>query len=143
MRSPQLGVELSRHRTRLAAADRPPVEPHNGHHVGRRAREEQLRDPPEVAGGDRLFLGGELQLLDQLQHDLPRDARQDARTDGMRPHHAVEHKEDIRVGALGHDAVAYLDGVERVGPGGTLLGQDVGEELDRLQVAAAPPHVLH
>src|SRR2546428_10378889 len=137
----QRRVELPGNRSRPAAPHGAPVEPGDGHHLGAGARQEQLARVPELLERDWLLDDAEPPLPCELQHDLARDAREDALRGGMRADRAGHHGEHVGARPFRHDPRAHEDRLEGTGGNGLLLRQHVGEQLHGLQVAALPPQV--
>src|SRR5438445_2787102 len=137
----QRRMELPGNRSRPAAPHGAPVEPGDGHDLGAGARQEQLARAPQLLERDGLLHDAEPPLRRQLQHDLARDAGEDALRGGMRVDRAVDHDEHVGARPCRHDPGAHEDSLEGAGNNGLLLRQHVGEQLHGLQVAALPPQV--
>ena len=97
--------------TRARRARRRPARPstlHHRHHVGRRAGEEQLVGRAQLVGGERLLARRRSRARAASSSTTSRvtPARMRWRQ-RVRPQHAVDHREHLRVRPLGDHAVAH------------------------------------
>ena len=95
----------------------------------------------KIGLGDRLFTDGEAERSRQIEDNGSRDAGENQMIRRMRPNHAIEDADDVRVRSFSDDAVADHDRLDRAALGGRLPGHHVRQELDRLDVAPQPADV--
>src|SRR6185436_502529 len=130
----QLPCEISR----LALPDRLAVEGDDRHHVGRRAGEKQLAQSRDLLHTDRSFVQLDVHLARQIAQHRARDSRQDVVVARVCSESTVDDSEEVGLGAFSYYPVANEHRLECSLLLGDLGSENIGQQVESLQVAATP-----
>jgi len=126
----------------LSFANRLSVDADDGTHFLHRTGDKHLIHPVQLRVGDGFFPEFQADRIQQAQNYLPGDAVQDEMVGRVGVTHAVPDAEQVGAAALSHGAVAHEDGLVGACFVRLLFGEDVGKQVDGLDVHPQPADVF-